>query len=86
MQSKKNFQIILVIISSNFTTIYDRFDLSQVRWNFIPGIKNFVNELLHELPNELRLSILQNLEMLEKSQKTFTITVKRTQHQILKVF
>ena len=49
-----------------------------MRWNFISGTKNSVNELLHELPNELRLSILQNLEMLEKFQKTFTITVKKT--------
>ena len=34
----------------------------------ISSIANLVNELPHELPDDLRLRILGNKEMLEKSQ------------------
>ena len=43
-------------------------NLPQVKRNVISGIANVVYELPHELPNDVRLTILGNKEILEKSQ------------------
>ena len=45
-----------------------RFFLSQVKWNLISKVTNFVFELPQELPKYLRLRILGNQEILENSQ------------------
>ena len=57
---------ILVIIVWNFTIFQYRSDSPQVKQNLMSSIANFVYELLHELPNTLRLRILENQEILKK--------------------
>ena len=42
--------------------------MSQVKQNLKSSIANLVYELPHELVNDLRLRILENQEILEKSQ------------------
>ena len=44
-----------------------RLDQPQVKRNVISSIANMVYELPHELPNNLRLRILGNKEILGKS-------------------
>ena len=51
---------ILVIIFWNVTIFEYRSNSSQIKWNLISSIANLVYELLHELPNDLRLGILWN--------------------------
>ena len=67
-EQKQNFRIIEVIIFWNFTIFQYSSDSLQVKRNFISSIANLVYELPHELPNEGRLRILENQEILEKSQ------------------
>ena len=43
-------------------------ELPQVKRYLISSITNYVNELPHVLPNDLRLRILENQEILEKCQ------------------
>ena len=45
-----------------------RSDQPQVKRNVIPSIANLVQELPHELPNDLRVRILGNIEILGKPQ------------------
>ena len=59
---------ILIIIFWNITIFEYRSDSPQVKRNFIPSIANLVHELPHEYSNDLRLRILGNYEILEKSQ------------------
>ena len=58
----------LVIIFQNFTTFQCRSDSPQVKQNLISGIANLVYELPSKLPNDLTLMIIENQEVLEKSQ------------------
>ena len=51
----------------NVTMFYHRPDSPQVKRNVISSIANLVYELPHELPNDLRLRILGNKEILGKS-------------------
>ena len=55
---------ILVILFSSFTMC----DSPQVKRNVISSIANLVYELPHELPNDLRLRVLGNKEILGESQ------------------
>ena len=59
---------ILVIIFWNFKCLQYKFDSSQVKRNLISRKRNLVYEFSYELPNDLRLSISGNQEMLERSQ------------------
>ena len=59
---------IVVIKCWNFTVFYFRSDSSQVRRNVISSITNLAYELPRGLWNGLRLTILRNYEVLEKSQ------------------
>ena len=43
-------------------------DSPQAKPNLVSSIKNFVFKLPDKMPNDLRLRILENQEMLEKSQ------------------
>ena len=52
----------------NFTIFQYRSDSPQVKGNLILSIANLLYELSHELPNNLRLRILRNQEILEKDQ------------------
>ena len=45
-----------------------KIDSPQVKRNLIISIANLVHQLPQELPNDLRLRILGNKEILEKSQ------------------
>ena len=47
----------------------ENFDVSQVKQRAIVSNKNGIFELPHELPNNLRLKILRDHEISEKSQK-----------------
>ena len=58
---------IMVIIFWNFTMFYYRPDEPQVKRNVISSKVNLVYALPHELPNDLRLKILGNKEILGKS-------------------
>ena len=51
-----------------FTMFLCKFDLSQVRRNLISSKINFEDELPHELPNNLRSTILEDQELKTKSQ------------------
>ena len=59
---------ILVILFSNFTMCECMCDSPQVKRNVISSIANLVYELPHELPNDLRLRVLGNKEILGESQ------------------
>ena len=63
-EQKENFQAIPVIIFWNFTKFQYRSDSPQVNGNLISSIAN----LVYELPNNLRLRILGNYEIVEKYQ------------------
>ena len=61
------------------TILQHRFDSPQVKRSLI---SRKANKLLHELPNSLRLKILGNYEILQKSQiwlenKTLAIAAKK---------
>ena len=43
-------------------------DSPQVKGNLISSLANLAFELPHELPNNLKLRILENQEILQKSQ------------------
>ena len=45
------------------------FDSPQVKWCMKSSTKNIRYELSHELPNDLRLRILGNFEIMGKTQK-----------------
>ena len=64
-EQKEILQTILVIISWNFSAgpIWNK-----KKRNSISSITNLLYQLPHELPNDLRIRILGNLEILEKSQ------------------
>ena len=55
---------ILDKVFSNFTAYYQSFYSLQVRQYLITCTKNTVYKLPHELPNDLRIRILGNQEML----------------------
>ena len=57
---------ILATIFWHFLIISLRSDSPQVKRYLISSITNWVHELPHELPNDLRLRILGNQEILEK--------------------
>ena len=42
----------------HFTLFRCKFDSPQVKWYLMPLLMNLVHHLAHELPNDLRLSIL----------------------------
>ena len=65
---KRNFQTIVVIIFWNYTIFQYRSNSLHVKRNFISSIANLVYELPHELSKNLRLRILGNQGILEKSQ------------------
>ena len=46
--------------NSELRNIWYRSDSSKVKGNLISSIANLLYELLHELPNDLRLKILEN--------------------------
>ena len=50
----------LVIIFLNFKVFQYRSDFPQVKQNLLSSITNFVNELPHELPIDLKLRISGN--------------------------
>ena len=96
-RSSKN---VLIIIFWIFTKLQCRYELLQVEQNVIPSIGNFVYELPHELPNDLRLVILGNQEILGKTQtsgnskhvvpflsrnKTLPVAVKKCSKTYIKV-
>ena len=45
------------------------FHAPQVKWYMKPSTKNIVYKLPHELPNSLRLNIIEHFEIMEKRQK-----------------
>ena len=51
---------IMVIIFRDFLLFYQIFLSPQVKWSAIIINKYGIHELLHELPNDLRLRILGN--------------------------
>ena len=57
---------ILVVIFWNFTILQYISDSAQVKRNLITSIAKLVYELPHELPNNLRLRIFRNQEILKK--------------------
>ena len=42
-----------------YTQVHSSKESSQTHWDLIPSITNFIRELSHELPNDLRLTILK---------------------------
>ena len=67
-EQKKIFQTIPVTIFCNLTMFQYRFDSPQVKANQISSVKKLINKLSYEPPNDFRLKILRNQEILEKSQ------------------
>ena len=67
-EQKENFQTSLVITSWNFTMFQYRSDKSQVKRYVVSSTANSVYQVSYELPNDLRLRISGNKEMLGKSQ------------------
>ena len=67
-EQKENLQTILVIIFWNFTIFLYRSDSPQVKRYLISSIASLVHELTHEFPNDLRLRISVNQEILGKSE------------------
>ena len=59
---------ILAIIFWDFLMFYQIFVSAQVKWIVIISNKHGIYELPHELPNDLRLRILGNQEILRTSQ------------------
>ena len=59
---------IVVIIFWNFAMFQYRANSPQIKQNLISSITNLVYELSHGLPNNLRLRIIGNQKILEKSQ------------------
>ena len=59
---------IMVITVWNLTMFQYRSDSRQLKRNVISCIANLVYELPHKLPNDLRLMILENKEILGKTQ------------------
>ena len=57
---------VLVIIFWNFMFYY-RSDSPQAKRNLLSSTTNLIYQLSPELPNKLRLSIIENQEILEKS-------------------
>ena len=68
VESKNNFQTILVMIFCLFLIILRRSESSKVKWYFVLRIASLVHKLPRELPNDLRLRILGNFKIVEKSQ------------------
>ena len=64
----KNRSAILVIIFWHFLIIQLTSESAQVKRYLISAVTNLVHKLPHELPNDLRLTILGNQEILEKCQ------------------
>ena len=58
-QQNKNFQRILWIIASNFTKFQNIFHCSQVKQNLILSLRNLIYQLPNDMPNNLRLRILE---------------------------
>ena len=58
-QQNKNFQRILWIITSNFTKFQNIFHCSQVKQNLILSLRNLIYQLPNDMPNNLRLRILE---------------------------
>ena len=52
------FQATMFILSWQFTVFQYKFDWSQVKWDMIASILDFVSELPHEFTNNLKLRIL----------------------------
>ena len=85
---------VLVIIYWNFTVFQYRSDLPQVKRNLISGIANLVNEFPHELPNDLRLTILGNIRTISNyggdffpsRKQTLVIAVKKKTKVDIKLF
>ena len=67
-EQKQNFQTILVMTFRNFTMFQYRSHSPQVKQNVLSSTGNLVYKLHHELPNDLRLRILGNKEIIGKSQ------------------
>ena len=67
-QDSKFLSTIPVIIFWHFLVIQHRSEQSQVKRYLMSSITNLVHELPHEFPNDLRLRILGNWEILEKCQ------------------
>ena len=68
MQTYPQQTTIIVIKLWHFLIISLRSESPQVKRYLISSITNLVHELPYELPNDLRLRILGNQEILEKSQ------------------
>ena len=64
---KEIFQTILTTIFWNFSIFYHRPDQPQVKRKVVATTTSLVYGFSHELPNDLRLRILGNKEMLGKS-------------------
>ena len=66
--SKQSFGLNPADSPSNFTMLWYRSDSPQIKRKVISSIANLVDELPNKLPNDLRLRILRNKEILGKSQ------------------
>ena len=77
----------LAIIFWSFTVLWCCFELPQVQRVMISSIMNLVNRLPHELPNDLTLAILENLEIVPESRNEFmAIAIKNYKKEDVKVF
>ena len=65
---KKNFQTILVIIFCDFLMFYQILFSPQVKGIVIISNKHGISDFSHKLPDDLRLKILGNWEILRRSQ------------------
>ena len=83
-EQKEILKKILPIICRNFTMFQFRSDSPQVKRNMISSTAIMVYGLTQELPNNLRLSILQNKEILKKSQ-VWEKTQPSAQHSFQKL-
>ena len=67
-EEKTIFQTILIIIFWDFTMFEHKPDQPKVKRNLLTSKAKLVYKLPHELPNELRLTMLRNKEILVRSQ------------------
>ena len=66
--ARQHVSTIMILIFWNFTIFQFRSDSPEVKQSLIFSIRNLIYKYPHELPNDLRLSILKNQEISETSQ------------------
>ena len=81
-QQNKNFQRILWIITSNFTKFQNIFHCSQVKQNLILSLRNLIYQLPNDMPNNLRLRILEKKKKISAKLQNCMETQSNVQSQV----